>query len=59
MYVGRRAKRQNNQESNQHILGINVNINTKYEVSLTICVDRTANQRKAPKNLPFKNYNSE
>ena len=50
---------QNNQKSNQHIVGINVSICTKYEVSMTIYVGRRANQRKVPKNLPFKNYKSE
>ena len=62
MYVGRRANKkkstkiaailktvsQNNQKSNQHILGINMNIHTKYEVSMTIYVGRRANQRKVP-----------
>ena len=61
MYVGRRANkkkyqnschlktiRQNNQKRNQHILGINMNIHTKYEVSMTIYVGRRANQRKVP-----------
>ena len=38
----------NNQKSNQHILGKNMNIHTKYEVSMTIYVDRRANQRKVP-----------
>ena len=35
---------QNNQKSNQHILGINMNIHAKYEVSMTIYVGRRANQ---------------
>ena len=61
MYVGRRANQkkyqngchlktisQNNQKSNQHILRININIHTKYEVSIAIYVDRRANQRKVP-----------
>ena len=39
---------QNNQKSNQHILGINMNIHTEYEVSMTIYVGRRANQRKVP-----------
>ena len=39
--------RQNNQKSNQDILGINMNIHTKYEVSVTIYVGRKANQRKS------------
>ena len=39
--------RQNNQKSNQDILGINMNIQTKYEVSVTIYVGRRANQRKS------------
>ena len=39
---------QSNQTCNQHILGINVNIHTKYEVSVTIYVGRRANQRKVP-----------
>ena len=39
---------QNNQKSNQHTLGINMNIHTKYEVSMTIYVGRRANQRKVP-----------
>ena len=50
---------QNSQKSNQHIVGINVHIHTKYEVSMTINVGRRANQRKIPKWLPFKNYKSE
>ena len=37
---------QNNQKSNQHTLGINMNIHTKYEVSMTIYVGRRANQKK-------------
>ena len=61
MYVGRRANKkkyqnschlkttsQNNQKSIQHILGININIHKKYEVSMTIYVGRRANQRKVP-----------
>ena len=39
---------QNNQKSNQHILVKNINIQTKYEVSITIIVGRRANQRKIP-----------
>ena len=39
---------QNNQKGNQHLLGINMNIHTKYEVSRTIYVGRRANQRKVP-----------
>ena len=39
---------QNNQKSNQHILGINMNIHTKYEVSITIYMGRRANQRNVP-----------
>ena len=39
---------QNNQKSNQHILRINMNIQTKYEVSVTINVGRRAIQRKVP-----------
>ena len=31
----------------------------QYEVSMTVCMGRIANQRKAPKWLPFKNYKSE
>ena len=50
---------QNNQKSNQHIVGINVNVHTKYEVSMTIYVSRRGNQRKITKWLPFKNYKSE
>ena len=34
---------QDNQTSNQHIAGINVNVQTKYEVSMTIYVGRRAN----------------
>ena len=49
---------QNSQKSNQHIVGINVNVHTKYEVSKTIYVGRRANQRKIPKWLPFKKYKS-
>ena len=30
-----------------------------YEVSMTACMGRIANQRKIPKWLPFKNYRSE
>ena len=61
MNVGRRANKkkyqnschlktisQNNQKSNHHILGINMNIHTKYKVSMTIYVGRRANQRKVP-----------
>ena len=40
---------QNNQKSNQHIVGINVSISTKYEVSMIMYVGRRANQRKVPK----------
>ena len=32
---------------------------TQYEVSMTVCMGRIANQRKVPKWLPFKNYMSE
>ena len=32
----------------RHILGINMNIHTKYEISMTIYVGRRANQRKVP-----------
>ena len=39
---------QNNQKSNQHILGTDMNMHTKYEVSITIYVGRRANQRKVP-----------
>ena len=59
MYVGSRANKkkyqnsyhlktisQNTQKSNQHILGINMNIHTKYEVSMTIYVGRRANKKK-------------
>ena len=28
----------------------------QYEVSKTVCMDRTTNQRKVPKWLQFKNY---
>ena len=49
----------NNQNSNQHIVGIHVNVHTKYEVSMTIYVGRRANQRIIPKWLPLKNYKSE
>ena len=31
----------------------------QYEVSMTVCMGRTTNQRKVPKWLPFKNYMSE
>ena len=31
----------------------------QYEVSMTVCVGRIANQIKVPKWLPFKNYKSE
>ena len=50
---------QNNQKINQHIVGINVHVHTKYEVSLTVYVGRRANLLKIPKWLPFKNYKSE
>ena len=50
---------QNNQKSNYHIEGINMNVHTKYEVSMTIYMGRTAHQRKIPKWLPFKKYKSE
>ena len=48
---------QNNQQSNQHIPGINMHIQTKYEVSrLSMWA---GDQIKVPKNLPLKNYKSE
>ena len=50
---------QNNQNSNQHVVGKNVNVNTKYEVFTTIYVGRRANKKKKPKWLPFKNNSSE
>ena len=31
----------------------------QYEVSMTVCTGRIANQRKVPKWLPFKQYKSE
>ena len=31
----------------------------QYEVSMTVCMGRKANQRKVPKWLQFKNYKSE
>ena len=31
----------------------------QYEVSMTVCMGRIANQRKVPKWLLFKNYKSE
>ena len=31
----------------------------QYEVSMTVCMGRTTNQRKAAKWLPFKSYKSE
>ena len=37
----------NQPKSNQDILGINMNIHTKYKVSVTIYVGRRANQRKS------------
>ena len=51
VYMGRTANQrkvpkwpkttnQNNPKSNHHIVGINVNIHTKYEVSITIYVAR-------------------
>ena len=40
--------RQNNQKSNHHILGINMNIHTKYDISITIYVGKRANQIKVP-----------
>ena len=43
-----KTESQNNEKSNQHILGINMNIHTKYEVSISIYVGRRANQRKVP-----------
>ena len=39
---------QNNKKSNQHIPGMNINIHTKCEVSITIYMGRRANQRKIP-----------
>ena len=39
---------QNNQKRNQYIPEININIHTKYEISITIYVGRRANQRKVP-----------
>ena len=30
----------------------------QYEVSMTVCMSGTTNQRKVPKWLPFKNYKS-
>ena len=50
---------QNNQKSNQHIEGAYIHIHNKYKASVTIYVDRRANQRKVPKLLPFQNYKSE
>ena len=50
---------QNNEKSNHHVVGINVNDHAKYEVSMTFYVGRRANQRKIPKWLPFKNYKLE
>ena len=50
---------QKNQTSIQQIVGINVNVHTKYEVSMAIYVGRRVNQRKIPKWLSFKNYKSE
>ena len=38
-----KTKNQNNQKSNPHIVGINVNVHTKYKVSMTIYVGRRAN----------------
>ena len=32
--------------SNQHIAGIYLDINTKYEVSIIVCVGRRANKKK-------------
>ena len=31
----------------------------QYEVSMIVCIGRIVNQRKVPKWLPFKNYESE
>ena len=31
----------------------------QYEVSMTVCMGRTTNQRKVPEWLPFKNYTPE
>ena len=50
---------QNNQKHNQHIVGAYVHNHNKYKVSVTIYVDRRANQRKLPKWLPLKNYKSD
>ena len=71
-YVGRRANQrkvakwlslksisQNNQNSNQYIVGAYVHIHNKHKVSTTVYVGRRANQRKLPKWLPFENYKSE
>ena len=35
-YQNLKTMSQNNQKSNQHIVGINVNVHTKYEVSMNI-----------------------
>ena len=31
----------------------------QYEISITVCMGRIANQRKVPKSLPFRNNMSE
>ena len=49
---------QNNQKSNQHIEGINVNVHTKCEVSMTVWAGEQIKE-KHQKWLPFKNYKSE
>ena len=50
---------QNNQKCNQFTVSAHVHIHNKYKVSVTIYVDRRANQRKIPKLLAFENYKSE
>ena len=46
-------------KSNQHIVGPYVNMHTRCEVSMTICMGSRANQRKVSKWLLFENYMSE
>ena len=41
-----RCIRQNDFKSNQHIAEAYVHIHTKYEVYMTICMDKIANQNK-------------
>ena len=41
---------QNKNKSNQHIVGINVNVHTKYEVSMTYLCGQESKSKKNTKN---------